>query len=557
MSHIFVSYSRRDMDIARAIVDALSKNEMDAWIDWESIPMGEDWAQEIYRGIEEADAFLFLISPDSVQSEMCRKELSHAVKNGKRIIPVAIRDIRLSKDIPPEIARLSWITLQDRGDFNRVIDEITQLIHTDYKWMKFHTDLQIKALRWERVKDSSRLLRGKELQEAETRLVEAVGKIAPLPTDIQRQFILASRSNLNRQRRWITLLGVGNVSIILVMAIYIVYLSRQLALVQTQSPSVATPIIQNTETPSPTITLASTPSETSIPVATSTQLVVVVITPEAPISTPESFIKQLYKENRNKTSYQIFFTFIGVLLTYVLGIGAVLLIWWRKGGEFFSRSWLLKLAAKPLLITPGLGKCVLFLGYKKRLMDRPEIAKAAKNYFGLPARKPNGDDILPDAYGDNLHTAIAEALEPQQPVIAVGKGGAGKTTLLSRLAYLALLNGLPVSLNGYRPILVPSEYYEGNFLAAITSVLRKRHGVPLDENMVQAQLETGKFLILFDGISEIEGDQSKGLREILIFAQNSDYKNNRFVFTSRPSFDFSSELSVFQLNPLTPDVIIR
>ena len=108
MSHIFISYSRKDIDFAQKIVDALAANNLDTWIDWKSIPKGEDWEQEIYRGIEEADAFLFLISPDSVKSEMCNKEIAHAVKNNKRIVPIVIRDAD-AKTIPIVVSKLNWI----------------------------------------------------------------------------------------------------------------------------------------------------------------------------------------------------------------------------------------------------------------------------------------------------------------------------------------------------------------------------------------------------------------------------------------------------------------
>ena len=59
MSHIFISYSRQDLARSQKIVTALAKNDLDIWVDWNSIPKGEDWLLEIYRGIEEADAFLF------------------------------------------------------------------------------------------------------------------------------------------------------------------------------------------------------------------------------------------------------------------------------------------------------------------------------------------------------------------------------------------------------------------------------------------------------------------------------------------------------------------
>ncbi|MCJ7434026.1 MAG: toll/interleukin-1 receptor domain-containing protein, partial [Anaerolineales bacterium] len=122
--------------------------------------------QEIYRGIEEADAFLFLISPDSVASPMCNKEIAHAVKNGKRILPIVIRDTD-PKIIHPEISKRNWIFYRDgQDDFNKAIEKTRQTIHTDYEWLKFHTELQVRAQKWIREKDSSHLLRGKQLRQA-------------------------------------------------------------------------------------------------------------------------------------------------------------------------------------------------------------------------------------------------------------------------------------------------------------------------------------------------------------------------------------------------------
>jgi hypothetical protein len=43
MSHIFISYSRKDLTFAQKIVDALAAKDLDTWIDWKSIPKGEDW----------------------------------------------------------------------------------------------------------------------------------------------------------------------------------------------------------------------------------------------------------------------------------------------------------------------------------------------------------------------------------------------------------------------------------------------------------------------------------------------------------------------------------
>jgi len=191
MSHIFISYSRKDIGFAQKIVEALAANNLDTWIDWKSIPKGEDWEQEIYRGIEEADAFLFLISQDSVASEMCNKEIAHASDNGKRILPIVIRDTDRNI-IHPEINKRNWVFCRDgQDDFDKAIEEIRKTIHTDYEWLKYHTELQVKALRWEQKKDNSRLLRGEELDGAEQQLTGS-GRKEPQPTDLQRQFVLTS-----------------------------------------------------------------------------------------------------------------------------------------------------------------------------------------------------------------------------------------------------------------------------------------------------------------------------------------------------------------------------
>ena len=193
MSHIFLSYSRKNSDFVFKIVDSLEGIGLDIWVDKEDIPKGVDWEQKIYRGIEEADAFLFMISPDSVTSEICGREIAHARKNNKRIIPVLIRDTD-PKTTHAEISKINWIYCrEERDNLDSAIEEIDTTIHTNFAWVEFHTKLQTKALAWEERKDNSRLLRGNELKEAEKRLGEVRAPKDPLPTDLMRQYVLKSR----------------------------------------------------------------------------------------------------------------------------------------------------------------------------------------------------------------------------------------------------------------------------------------------------------------------------------------------------------------------------
>ncbi len=220
MSHIFISYSRKDLEHAGQIVQALAENHLDTWVDWKSIPKGEDWWERIQNGIEEADAFLFLVSPNSARSKVCRSEIAHAVLNGKRILPILLHDTD-SKIIPAEIAKLNWISCREEvDDFERAIEETRATIHTDYNWLKFHTELQVKALKWERHKDVSRLLRGKELIEAEKWLKETGLQTDPQTTDLQRNFVLESRKAVKRQQRILAALAAGAMLIVIALGIY-------------------------------------------------------------------------------------------------------------------------------------------------------------------------------------------------------------------------------------------------------------------------------------------------------------------------------------------------
>lgn len=95
MAKIFVSYSRKDIEFAKRLTEELQKSELDFWVDWEGIPPTVDWMRQVQKGIEESVVFLFLLSPDSAKSKVCREEIVHAVKNGKRLIPLIVREIKV------------------------------------------------------------------------------------------------------------------------------------------------------------------------------------------------------------------------------------------------------------------------------------------------------------------------------------------------------------------------------------------------------------------------------------------------------------------------------
>ena len=140
MTSLFISYSRRDSRFAHKLTEAFKDQNWDFWIDWEGIPPTVDWWKEIEKGIEETDIFLFLISPDSISSKVCKQEIEHAYKNGKRLIPVVVRDVN-ADEAPSELVNLNWIFFRESDDFHTAFDKLIIAIKTDYDWVKAHREL--------------------------------------------------------------------------------------------------------------------------------------------------------------------------------------------------------------------------------------------------------------------------------------------------------------------------------------------------------------------------------------------------------------------------------
>ena len=202
MAKLFVSYSRKDSVAARKLIEAFKSIEQEVWVDWESIPPAVDWLEQIFRGIEESDAFIFLVSPDSVASEVCNVEIGRAAQNNKRIIPIVLRDVE-PKITHENIRKLNWTYIRESDNFDEGLQKVKTAIELDLDWLEEHRRLQVRSLEWHRKKDTSLLLRGRDLRNAQHMVATATVK-DPQPTDLQQTFIQHSQRNeRNRVTAWI------------------------------------------------------------------------------------------------------------------------------------------------------------------------------------------------------------------------------------------------------------------------------------------------------------------------------------------------------------------
>jgi len=109
MPKIFISYSRKDIDLANYIADEFRKRGADVFIDYQNIQAGQNFPRRIADEIDTSDSLIFLLSKHSVISQWVIREIEYADQQKKLIIPVALD----STGLPPELFFLNRI---DRVD---------------------------------------------------------------------------------------------------------------------------------------------------------------------------------------------------------------------------------------------------------------------------------------------------------------------------------------------------------------------------------------------------------------------------------------------------------
>src|SRR5215469_7464583 len=127
---VFISYSRTDKAFVQRLTAALTATQRTAWVDWHDILPAEDFLQSIYAGIDAADAFVLVLSPDSLRSETCFKEVLHAVEGKKHIIPLVYREVNAQTVFEP-LQPLNWIDFSRDGLFPVAFKQLLFALETD------------------------------------------------------------------------------------------------------------------------------------------------------------------------------------------------------------------------------------------------------------------------------------------------------------------------------------------------------------------------------------------------------------------------------------------
>ena len=145
----FISYGRTmSKSLSKDLVTHFKNHSFDYWIDDNLSALGPEKIEFINGQIRSAGNFIFVISPQSVKSEICLRELEFAVENNKTILVI--------HHIPPqgdwEKARLilkdyKWYYF-DENAIDQILNELNPEITKNKERKLLYSELLIKSVMW-------------------------------------------------------------------------------------------------------------------------------------------------------------------------------------------------------------------------------------------------------------------------------------------------------------------------------------------------------------------------------------------------------------------------
>jgi formylglycine-generating enzyme required for sulfatase activity len=197
---IFISYSRNDMAFVDRLEPALKEHGFEPLIDRAEIYAFEDWWKRIEALIGRADTIVFVLSPDSIASEVCGKEVTHALALNKRFAPIVCRRAE-DNAIPEALRRLNFIFFDEPDKFDAGLARLVDALQTDVGWIRQHTEYGAAARQWAASgRAGGLLLRSPTLDLAEY-WISSRPRGAPEPNAQTQEFIAESRQGALSARR--------------------------------------------------------------------------------------------------------------------------------------------------------------------------------------------------------------------------------------------------------------------------------------------------------------------------------------------------------------------
>lgn len=110
---IFVSYAHEDKSLARQLAQSLTAYNLTVWIDEGELMVGDSMIDRISSALASVQFVVAIVSPASINSQWCKKELSMAMTGGLQRKGVKVLPLRVGPTpMPPALNDVFYLQLE-------------------------------------------------------------------------------------------------------------------------------------------------------------------------------------------------------------------------------------------------------------------------------------------------------------------------------------------------------------------------------------------------------------------------------------------------------------
>lgn len=151
----FVSHASQNKEKAQQIVQSLEERGLSCWVAPRDLRPGEEYGEEIMRGIRDSRCLVLVLSEAANESGMVRREVERAVSLGKPVFPIRIEEVLPSRSLEFFVSSTHWIDawqdtlnqhierLADHLTDESTIEEVADLLNSRKRKQSFFKKLSV------------------------------------------------------------------------------------------------------------------------------------------------------------------------------------------------------------------------------------------------------------------------------------------------------------------------------------------------------------------------------------------------------------------------------
>ena len=121
--YIFISYAHKDSDTVLRIMNSLQSAGYRIWYDDGIIP-GSEWPENIAMHLNDAAMVIAMISPNSMASHNCRREINFALSKQKPVLSVVVVPTEMSLGMEMQLSAQNIVMRQNYSRWEEFITKI-------------------------------------------------------------------------------------------------------------------------------------------------------------------------------------------------------------------------------------------------------------------------------------------------------------------------------------------------------------------------------------------------------------------------------------------------